>query len=273
MRVLLNRKVIARDTLTGALNAHARSRQAACYRCRECGFVAFRALEHCPVCGMRNWPFDARAVSPARPPFDSWPMRIARSLHHAAIHQPRASSAPLLSLVTLVLVFGGYVAFDKMCQADPVCRAPDLPSATVIIGGLRAPAERVTPPGDPALPMPPPAYPFYSLDEEQLAANTESGPSAGQAVDRTIASAAPADAQHPTTARAPDAMVAARPCTARAAPGCAGAHAAPIRTAELRNRPFPTHHTHGIRRVGARPEPGRRPASNEMDLARLYRGH
>ncbi|WP_431824483.1 hypothetical protein [Burkholderia sp. F1] len=269
MRVLPNRKVIARDTLTGALNAHARSRQAPCYRCRQCGFVAFRALEHCPVCGMWNWPFDARAGSPARTPFDSWPARIARFLHHVAIHQPRASSAPMLSLVTLVLVFGGYVALDKMCQTDPVCRAPDLSGATAIIGGLRAPADLVTPPDDPALPLPPqPAYPFHSLDEAELAADAAVGPGGDQHAAPTIAGA-----QHASAARTPGTMIAARTCAARAAPGCARAHAAPIRTAELWNRPSPTHHAHPIRRVGARPEPVQRQASNGMDVARLYRGH
>ncbi|OMG69536.1 hypothetical protein [Burkholderia ubonensis] len=273
MQVLLSRKVIARDTLTGALNAHARSRQAAGYRCSQCGFVAFRALEHCPVCGKWNWPFDARAGSPARPSFDSWPARIARFLHHVAIHQPRASSAPMLSLVTLVLVFGGYVALDKMCQADPVCRAPNLPGAPVIIGDLRTPADLAPPPGDPALPMLPlPTNPFHSFDEAQLAADAPAGPSVDQPAGRAIAGAAPAGVRHASVAHAPGTMVAARPCKARAAPGCVRAHAAPIRTAELRNRPSPTHHAQPIRRVGAHPEPAQRQASNETDAGRLYRG-
>ncbi|PAJ76601.1 hypothetical protein [Burkholderia ubonensis] len=279
MQVLLSRKVIARDTLTGALNAHARSRQAAGYRCSQCGFVAFRALEHCPVCGKWNWPFDARAGSPARPSFDSWPVRIARFLHHVAIHQPRPSSAPMLSLATLVLVFGGYVALDRMCQADPACRAPNLPSASAIIGDLRAPADLAPPlvslPGDPALPMLPlPAYPFHALDEAQLAADAPAGPSVDQPADRTIASAAPAGVRHASAARAPGTMVAARPCKAHAALGCARAHVAPIRTAELRNRPSVTHHAPPIRPVDARPEPARQQqASNGMHATRLYHGH
>ncbi|KVG29212.1 hypothetical protein [Burkholderia ubonensis] len=297
MQVLLSRKVIARDTVKGALNAHARSRQAAGYRCSQCGFVAFRALEHCPICGKWNWPFDARAGSPARPSFDSWPARIARFLHHAAIHQPRASSAPMLSLATLVLVFGGYVALDRMCQADPACRAPNLPSASAIIGDLRTPADLASPlvslPGDPALPLLPlelPAYPFHALDEEQLAADSAVGPSVDQPADRAIASAAPAGVRHANAARAPSTMVAARPCKAHAAPGCARAHAAPIRTAELRNRPSVTHPAPPmIRPVDARPEPARpapahpepaRPeparqqqASNGMHATRLYHGH
>ncbi|KWE82885.1 hypothetical protein [Burkholderia ubonensis] len=288
MQVLLSRKVIARDTLKGALNAHARSRQAAGYRCSQCGFVAFRALEHCPVCGKWNWPFDARAGGPARPSFDSWPARIARFLHHAAIHQPRASSAPMLSLATLVLVFGGYVALDRMCQADPACRAPNLPSASAIIGDLRTPADLASPlvslPGDPALlPLPLSAYPFHALDEEQLAADAADsavGPSVDQPADRTIASAAPAGVRHASAARAPGTMVAARPCKAHAAPGCARAHAAPIRTAELRNRPSVTHPAPPmIRPVDARPEPARpeparqQQASNGMHATHLYHGH
>ncbi|KVZ43079.1 hypothetical protein WL18_17305 [Burkholderia ubonensis] len=284
MQVLLSRKVIARDTVKGALNAHARSRQAAGYRCSQCGFVAFRALEHCPVCGKWNWPFDARAGGPARPSFDSWPARIARFLHHVAIHQPRASSAPMLSLATLVLVFGGYVALDRMCQADPACRAPNLPSASAIIGDLRTPADLASPlvslPGDPALPLELPAYPFHALDEEQLAADSAVGPSVDQPADRTIASAAPAGVRHASAARAPGTTVAARPCKAHAAPGCARAHAAPIRTAELRNRPSVTHHEPPmIRPVDARPEPARpeparqQQASNGMHATRLYHGH
>ncbi|KVD22569.1 hypothetical protein [Burkholderia ubonensis] len=284
MQVLLSRKVIARDTLKGALNAHARSRQAAGYRCSQCGFVAFRALEHCPVCGKWNWPFDARAGGPARPSFDSWPARIARFLHHVAIHQPRASSAPMLSLATLVLVFGGYVALDRMCQADPACRAPNLPSASAIIGDLRTPADLASPlvslPGDPALPLELPAYPFHALDEEQLAADSAVGPSVDRPADRTIASAAPAGVRHASAARAPGTTVAARPCKAHAAPGCARAHAAPIRTAELRNRPSVTHHEPPmIRPVDARPEPARpeparqQQASNGMHATRLYHGH
>ncbi|KVL63486.1 hypothetical protein [Burkholderia ubonensis] len=289
MQVLLSRKVIARDTVKGALNAHARSRQAAGYRCSQCGFVAFRALEHCPVCGKWNWPFDARAGGPARPSFDSWPARIARFLHHVAIHQPRASSAPMLSLATLVLVFGGYVALDRMCQADPACRAPNLPSASAIIGDLRTPADLASPlvslPGDPVLPLELPAYPFHALDEAQLAADAAVGPSVDRPADRTIASAAPAGVRHASAARAPGTMVAARPCKAHAAPGCARAHAAPIRTAELRNRPSVTHHEPPmIRPVDARPEPARpeparqqqarqQQASNGMHATRLYQGH
>ncbi|KVG69685.1 hypothetical protein [Burkholderia ubonensis] len=284
MQVLLSRKVIARDTLKGALNAHARSRQAAGYRCSQCGFVAFRALEHCPVCGKWNWPFDARAGGPARPSFDSWPARIARFLHHVAIHQPRASSAPMLSLATLVLVFGGYVALDRMCQADPACRAPNLPRASAIIGDLRTPADLASPlvslPGDPVLPLELPAYPFHALDEAQLAADAAVGPSVDRPADRTIASAAPAGVRHASAARAPGTMVAARPCKAHAAPGCARAHAAPIRTAELRNRPSVTHHEPPmIRPVDARPEPARpeparqQQASNGMHATRLYQGH
>ncbi|KWC29524.1 hypothetical protein WL48_24795 [Burkholderia ubonensis] len=289
MQVLLSRKVIARDTVKGALNAHARSRQAAGYRCSQCGFVAFRALEHCPVCGKWNWPFDARAGGPARPSFDSWPARIARFLHHVAIHQPRASSAPMLSLATLVLVFGGYVALDRMCQADPACRAPNLPSASAIIGDLRTPADLASPlvslPGDPVLPLELPAYPFHALDEAQLAADAAVGPSVDRPADRTIASAAPAGVRHASAARAPGTTVAARPCKAHAAPGCARAHAAPIRTAELRNRPSVTHHEPPmIRPVDARPEPARpeparqqqarqQQASNGMHATRLYHGH
>ncbi|KWK75255.1 hypothetical protein WM16_01220 [Burkholderia ubonensis] len=285
MQVLLNRKVIARDTLKGALNAHARSRQAACYRCSQCGFVAFRALEHCPVCGKWNWPFDAHAGGPAQRSFDAWPARIARFLHHVVIHQPRASSAPMLSLATLVLVFGGYVAFDRMCQADPACRAPDLPGASAIIGDLRTPADLASPllslPGDPALPMLPlAAYPFHALDEEQLAADAAVGPSVDRHANRTIASAAPAGVRHASAARAPGTMVAARPCKAHAAPGCARAHAAPIRTAELRNRPSATHHAPAppIRPVDAHPEPARpeparqQQASNGMHATQLYHG-
>ncbi len=63
MRVLPNRTIHARDDWRAILNARAEARRTAGFRCRECGFVAFRALEHCPVCGRWNWPFDSIRVA------------------------------------------------------------------------------------------------------------------------------------------------------------------------------------------------------------------
>ncbi|POM17480.1 hypothetical protein CSX04_05778 [Burkholderia cepacia] len=136
MRVLPNRTFRARDDWRAILNARADARRTARCRCRECGFVAFRALEHCPVCGQWDWPFDPvhRTPDDARTPhavqrFDSWSSRVTRTLRNAAFRRPRASSAPILSILTLVLLVGGYVMVDRTCNADPVCRGSRISGA------------------------------------------------------------------------------------------------------------------------------------------------
>ncbi|MGZ2746733.1 hypothetical protein [Burkholderia stagnalis] len=286
MQVLPNRKIVARDTLTGVLSAHARSRHIACCRCTQCGFIAFRALEHCPACGRWNGPFEPLAEQPGRArgghpvrPVDAWDARVARFFHHVAVNQPRASTAPMLSLVTLFLLFGGYVGLDRMCRLDPVCRAQDMAGAPTIAGDLRAQAELAAQSGD--LPvLPPPVYPFHAIAPPRVAAGAGGGPGADQLAARTNEDAppvrTPVPAQNAIAARVPGNTLAAPPCTLRNESGCARMHTAALRTAELRNRRdmAPARHAQTtIRRVSAHPEPARRSGSHGIELARLYRGH
>ncbi|MDY7804499.1 hypothetical protein U0E23_18825 [Burkholderia stagnalis] len=289
MQVLPNRKIVARDTLTGVLSAHARSRHIACCRCTQCGFIAFRALEHCPACGRWNWPFEPLAEQPRRAladhpmrPVDAWDARVARFFHHVAVNQPRASTAPMLSLVTLFLLFGGYVGLDRMCRLDPVCRAQDVSEAPAIAGDLHAQAELAAQSAD--LPvLPPPVYPFHATDPPRVAADAGSGPGAEDRLAGRpkqdappVRAPAPARTQNAIAARAPVNTLAARPCALRSESGCARMRAAALRTAEPRDRrdTAPARHAQKtIRRVSAHPEPARRSGSHRIELARLYRGH
>ena len=121
MRVLPNRTIRSRDDWRAILTARAETRRTASFRCRECGFVAFRALEHCPVCGRRN----CRSIRSPRTGCHACAARLSRgrrasrALRNAAFQQPRASTAPILSILTLVLLVGGYVVVDRTCKADP----------------------------------------------------------------------------------------------------------------------------------------------------------
>ena len=173
MRVLPNRTIRSRDDWRAILTARAETRRTASFRCRECGFVAFRALEHCPVCGRRNWPFDSipahRMPRMRRAPFTRG-RRASRALRNAAFQQPRASTAPILSILTLVLLVGGYVVVDRTCKADPACRGSN---------DSRAMASDAAPyaSNDPVLPvLPAPVYPFHSTDGTQAAVARPASP-------------------------------------------------------------------------------------------------
>ncbi|WP_407972007.1 hypothetical protein ACJ51O_30660 [Burkholderia pyrrocinia] len=256
MRVLPIRNIRARDAWRAVLNTRAESRHTACCRCRACGFVAFRALEHCPVCGRWNWPFDPirRASDDAhatRAPrsFHTWSSRVARTLRNAAFRQPRASSAPILSILTLMLLVGGYVTADRTCKADPVCRGSDPPAASAAESGLHASP-------DPVLPvLPVPVYPFHSTDGTQLAANPQrDGPSAGEPVNRMpVVQAAPSIREPGRT------------------------HTRVVRVKDWRRSRDSAHRTHAIRRVSLHTGHGhghaRRNASDKADIAKLYAGH
>ncbi|WP_175822062.1 hypothetical protein [Burkholderia sp. BCC0419] len=252
MRVLPNRSVRARDAWRAVLNARAESRHATCCRCRECGFVAFRALEHCPVCGQWNWPFepidhrpaDAHAAHAPRS-FHTWSSRVARVLRNAAFQRPRASSAPILSILTLVLMVGGYVTVDQTCKADPVCRGSGAPAAVATETGLPAS-------NDPLLPVvPAPIYPFHSPDETQVAANPpQSAPLAVKPARRmAVAQAAP-------SLRAPDRK-----------------RASTVRVADWKGSRDTAHRTRPIRRVSLHTGHPRRAAASNTQIAQLYRGH
>ncbi|CAB3757596.1 hypothetical protein B7G54_09080 [Burkholderia puraquae] len=251
MRVLPNHTIRARDEWRAILNARADARRTACCRCRECGFVAFRALEHCPVCGQWNWPFDPIRVASedthakhAARSFHTWSSRVARALRNAAFRRPGASSAPILSILTLVLLVGGYVAIDRTCKADPVCRGSNGAVATARNAGPYAS-------NDPVLPvLPAPVYPFHLTDGTQVAAARQGTPNVGEAAGRTaVARAAPAmrapDLSHPTT----------------------------VRLAAWKGGRSAAHRTRTFHRVSAHTVHARRTTAGNTQIAQLYRGH
>lgn len=250
MHVLPNRNAHTRDAWRAVLIARVESRRAACCRCRECGFVAFRAFEHCPVCKQWNGPFDPvrntsapKHATHALPPVQRWSSRIARTLRNAAFRRPRASSAPLLSIVTLVLLVGGYVTVDRTCKADPVCRGAGTPAAVIGSDLLAS--------NDPALPvLPAPVYPFHSTDGTQAAAARRDIANAGELAGRiAVAQAAP-------PMREPDRK-----------------HAGTVRVADWRGNHDPAHRTHAIRRVSVHASHARHTVPRNAEIAKLYRGH
>lgn len=252
MRVLLNRNIRARDAWRAVLNARVESRPDTACRCRECGFMALRALEHCPVCGQWDWPFDPVRRTPrhapamhARRSFHAWPSRIARRLRDAASRQPSASSAPILSILTLVLLVGGYVMVDRTCKTNPVCRAPGAPSASATDAHPLAA-------NDPVLPVvPAPVYPFHSTDGTQQAAipprdDVNASPPANKT---QVVQAAP-------PGRAPDRK-----------------RAGAVRVADWNSSRDAAHRTHPMRRVSLPVHHRRYAASSHAEIAKLYRGH
>ncbi|AOK08183.1 ATP-dependent serine protease [Burkholderia sp. AU28942] len=275
MRVMPNRKVRTRDTLRGALSLRADVRGAVSQRCRQCGFMAFRARKRCPVCGLGNWPFaplgDARYdTQPAPPmhaphppqPAPTWSSRVAAAVRGAAQRRPRASSAPLLSILTLVLMVGGYVTFDRMCRADPVCRGQGARDAATINAGAHAadatPTQPVAPP--PVLPLRAPADAARATEGEpaQVAAAApvaDTGTPArasGHAAARTSARAATTLARHAPQVRGPDSVRSG------------------MRVADWKGaarRPHPIH------RVSMHARHKHRAVATEMQMAELYRGH
>ncbi|MCA8272747.1 hypothetical protein LGN17_09495 [Burkholderia sp. AU30280] len=249
MRVLPNRTIRARDGWRAILNARAEARHTAGFRCRECGFVAFRALEHCPVCGRWNWPFDSIRVASngtrAAHSFHTWSSRIARALRNAAFRRPRASSAPILSLLTLVLLVGGYVTVDRTCKADPVCRGSNEYGARASHAGPYAS-------NDPVLPiLPAPVYPFHSTDGTQAPTTRQGSLDVSQAGERTtVAQAAPAmrasDRSHATGT---------------------------VRLADLNARRGAAHRARAFHGVSVHTAHARRTSTGNTQIAQLYRGH
>ncbi|WP_322023719.1 ATP-dependent serine protease [Burkholderia sp. BCC1977] len=276
MQVLPNRTVRTRDTLRGALNLRAEPRDAVRQRCRHCGFMALRAAEQCPVCGLGDRPFAPLReprdrseqdddVHPAQaaprhdaPPVPTWSSRVAAAVRSAAVRQPRASSAPLLSILTLVLLVGGYVTFDRTCRADPVCHGQGAPGPAAADAGLHA-ADAPTLPVAPA-----PAYAFHPADRA--------------AVD----TARLADAGQPSEADQPDLAGTSRHATGRMATTLAR-HAPAVRepvrarggmrVADWKGGAAAPRRGHAIRRVSLHTRHGRRALASETQLAMVYRGH
>ncbi|WP_322084217.1 hypothetical protein [Burkholderia sp. BCC1972] len=253
MRVLPNRNIRTRDAWRAVLNARAESRHPTRCRCRECGFVAPRALERCPACGQWDWPFDPirHTRAPAHAAYApragrSRSSRVAHSLRDAAFRRPSASSAPILSLLTLVLMVGGYVLVDRTCRADPACRGAGTPAAAATESGPPAANEPVLPV------LPTPVFPFHSPDgTPQLAAipphgDANASPPAGKT---QVAQAAP-------SMRAPDRT-----------------RAGVVRVSDWKGRHDAVHRTHPTRRVSLHTRHWRHNPSGNAEAARLYRGH
>jgi len=274
MQVLPNRKVRARDTLRGALNLRVAPHDAVSQRCRQCGFMAFRSREQCPVCGLGNWPFEpladrshdaqpataAHAAHPAQP-VPTWSSRVAAAVRGAALRRPRPSSAPLLSILTLVMMVGGYVTFDRMCRSDPVCRGQGAPGTATIDADAHASDA-------PTLPVVPvPVYAFHSDDGSRAATD-----------ETALAAARPHDAD---TSRPATAPVIAR-ATGRATTTALARHAPPVRGPDSARSGVrvadwkggvPPRRAHPMRRVGAHPRHGHRAVATETQMAMLYHGH
>ncbi|MGR3908162.1 ATP-dependent serine protease [Burkholderia sp. SR8] len=280
MRVLPNLKVRTRDTLRGTLSLRAEPRGAVSQRCRQCGFMAFRAREQCPVCGLGGWPFaplgDARydtqpapamhAVHPVQPA-PTWSSRVAAAVRSAAQRRPRASSAPLLSVLTLVLMVSGYVTYDRMCRSDPVCRGQGAPDAATINASTRPADAAPTVPTVPATPAP-----VFALRPDDGPRTTADAP--------TLAAAAPPDAVAGPPARATAHATAhksgrAATTLARHAPPARGpdsARGGGIRVADWKGG-VPARRAHAVRRVSVHVRHARRAAATDAQLADLYRGH
>ncbi|RQR88789.1 ATP-dependent serine protease [Burkholderia sp. Bp9090] len=278
MQVLPIRKVRTRDTLRGALNLRAEPRDAVSQRCRQCGFMAFRATEQCPVCGLGDWPFaplsessesrESRESSDqsnqsdeaqAAPPHDAlpvptWSSRIGAAVRSAAIRRPSASSAPLLSILTLVLLVGGYVTFDRTCKADPVCRGQGAPAPAANDASLHA-ADAQTLPVVPA-----PVYAFHpadhpALDPDRLAA--------ADRLDATDRAGYAGTSRHMTGRTAT--TVARHAPVVRARSG--------TRVVNWKGGATATRHAHAIRRVSLHTRHGRRATASATQVAMVYRAH
>lgn len=275
MQVLPIRKVRTRDTLRGALNLHAEPRDAVSQRCRQCGFMAFRATEQCPVCGLGDWPFaplrepsepsnqsdrsDEAQAAQAAPPHDAlpvptWSSRIGAAVRNAAIRRPSASSAPLLSILTLVLLVGGYVTFDRTCKADPVCRGQGAPGPAANDASLHA-ADAQTLPVVPA-----PVYTFHPADRPAVDTDRLAAADRLDATDR----AGYAGTSRQMTGRT--ATTVARHAPAVRARGG-------TRVVNWKGGATATRHGHAIRRVSVHTRHGRRATAGATQVAMVYRAH
>ncbi|MCR4469927.1 ATP-dependent serine protease [Burkholderia sp. SCN-KJ] len=272
MQVLPIRKVRTRDTLRGALNLHAVPRDAVSQRCRQCGFMAFRATEQCPVCGLGGWPFaplrepiessessDEAQATQAAPPHDAlpvpkWSSRIGAAVRSAAIRRPSASSAPLLSILTLVLLVGGYVTFDRTCKADPVCRGQGAPAPAANDASLHA-ADALTLPVVPA-----PVHAFHPADRPALDS------------DR-LAAADRLDATDRAGYAGPSRHMTGRTATTVARHAPAVRTRSGTRVVNWKGGATATRHAHAIRRVSLHTRHGRRATASATQVAMVYRAH
>ncbi|KUY52040.1 hypothetical protein [Burkholderia sp. RF2-non_BP3] len=283
MQVLPNRKVRTRDTLRGALNLRAEPRAAVSQRCRQCGFMAFRASEQCPVCGLGGWPFaplhqssdDAPAAQATPPhevqPVPTWSSRVAAAVRGAAVQRPSASSAPLLSILTLVMLVGGYVTYDRTCRADPVCRGPGASRPVTAYASLHAADAPTLPVGPAPAPAAAPVQAFHPAERAAVDTARLADANVDTDADRSSKAAQPGNAGTPRHA-------AGRPTTtlARHAPsvhGPNGARGGGVRVADWKGGAAATRRGHAIRHVGVHTRHGRRTMASGAELAMVYRGH
>ncbi|MDN7902589.1 ATP-dependent serine protease [Burkholderia diffusa] len=277
MQVLPNRKVRTRDTLRGALSLRAEPRATVSQRCRQCGFMAFRASEQCPVCGLGGWPFaplrrsnDDVPAAQAAPTHEAqhvptWSSRVAAAVRSAALQRPRASSAPLLSILTLVMLVGGYVTYDRTCRANPVCHGPGASRPLTAYASLHA--------GDaPTLPVGPAPVPaFHAAERAAVDIDRLANANVDTDADRSTKAAQPGNAGTPRHATG-------RPMTtlARHTPPVHGpdsARGGGIRVADWKGGATATRHAHAIRRVALHTRHGRRAMASAAETAMIYRGH
>ncbi|KVF68277.1 ATP-dependent serine protease [Burkholderia sp. FL-7-2-10-S1-D7] len=279
MQVLPNRKVRTRDTLRGALSLRAEPRATVSQRCRQCGFMAFRASEQCPVCGLGGWPFaplrrsnDDVPAAQAAPTHEAqhvptWSSRVAAAVRSAALQRPRASSAPLLSILTLVMLVGGYVTYDRTCRANPVCHGPGASRPLTAYASLHAGDAPTLPVG----PAPAPVPAFHAAERAAVDIDRLANANVDTDTDRSTKAAQPGNAGTPRHATG-------RPMTtlARHTPPVHGpdsARGGGIRVADWKGGATATRHAHAIRRVTLHTRHGRRAMASAAETAMIYRGH
>ncbi|HDR8856310.1 TPA: ATP-dependent serine protease [Burkholderia territorii] len=279
MQVLPNRKIRPRDTLRGALNLRAEPRDTVSQRCRQCGFMAFRASEQCPVCGLGGWPFaplrqarDEAPATQAAPPHDAqpvptWSSRVAAAVRSAAVQRPRASSAPLLSILTLVMLVGGYVTYDRTCRADPACRGPGAPRTVTAEASPPSAAPLTT-----TLPVgPAPVQAFHPAERAAVDTDRLADADVDTATDRPTTAAQRGNAGTPRHAAARSTTTLARHAPPVHEPN--NARGGGIRVADWKGGAAATRRGHAIRRVSVHTHHRHRAMASGAQLAMVYRGH
>ncbi|EDT37318.1 conserved hypothetical protein [Burkholderia ambifaria MEX-5] len=167
-----------------------------------------------------------------------------------------------MSILTVVLMVGGYVTFDRTCRADPVCRGPAAPGAATIDAGVHG-ADA------PTLPVVPvPVYAFHRADDKPVAAHET--PVAAD--DTQIAADPPRVASTSRHATARSTARATTTLARHAPPVRERPHARNgIRVADWKGG-VPARRTHAVRRVSVHTRHGRRAAATEAEMAGVYRG-
>ncbi|KAB0644439.1 hypothetical protein F7R21_03190 [Burkholderia latens] len=164
--------------------------------------------------------------------------------------------------MTLVLMVGGYVTFDRMCRSDPVCRGQGAPDAATIHAGTHA--------ADPAPAQPVAPAPVFALRPDDGSRPIANEPVLTAAAPPDADTGKPARATGHATARTPGraATTLARHAPVRGPDSARGG----IRVADWKGG-VPARRPHAVRRVSTHARHGHRAAATETQLAELYRGH